>query len=93
MSNCLSLSRTKKTLQNLEIYLENKLENALVTINVFGNGFKYYDQDEWRGTKKLDGGALMNQASHYVDLLEWIIGPLRMGGNNYQQIRSLKIQQ
>ena len=30
----------------------------------------YYDQDDWRGTKLLDGGALINQASHYVDLLE-----------------------
>ena len=24
---------------------------------------------------KFDGGALMNQASHYVDLLEWLFGP------------------
>ena len=37
----------------------------------------YYDQDNWRGTEELDGGALMNQASHYVDLLEWMIGPIK----------------
>ena len=29
------------------------------------------------GTEELDGGALMNQASHYVDLLEWMIGPIK----------------
>ncbi|HAT72928.1 MAG TPA: oxidoreductase [Elusimicrobia bacterium] len=35
---------------------------------------KYYDQDKWRGTWALDGGVLANQASHHVDLLEWMMG-------------------
>ena len=34
----------------------------------------YYDQDSWRGTWALDGGVLSNQASHHVDLLEWMMG-------------------
>lgn len=34
----------------------------------------YYDQDDWRGTWALDGGVLANQASHHVDLLEWMMG-------------------
>ena len=34
----------------------------------------YYDQDAWRGTWALDGGVLANQASHHVDMLEWIVG-------------------
>jgi predicted dehydrogenase len=34
----------------------------------------YYDQDSWRGTWALDGGVLANQASHHVDLLEWMMG-------------------
>ena len=34
----------------------------------------YYDQDDWRGTWALDGGVLSNQASHHVDLLEWMMG-------------------
>jgi len=34
----------------------------------------YYDQDEWRGTWKYDGGVLTNQASHHIDLLEWMMG-------------------
>ena len=50
---------------------------GLITVNVFWQRPQsYYDQDEWRGTKKMDGGALMNQASHYVDLLDWLIGPV-----------------
>jgi len=35
---------------------------------------EYYDQAPWRGTRGLDGGAFMNQASHYVDLLYWLLG-------------------
>ena len=34
----------------------------------------YYDQDPWRGTWALDGGVLANQASHHVDMLEWMMG-------------------
>ena len=36
----------------------------------------YYDQDAWRGTWALDGGVVSNQASHHVDLLEWMMGPV-----------------
>jgi predicted dehydrogenase len=36
----------------------------------------YYDQDSWRGTWELDGGVLANQASHHVDLLMWMLGPV-----------------
>jgi predicted dehydrogenase len=35
---------------------------------------KYYDQDEWRGTWAMDGGVFTNQASHHIDLLEWLMG-------------------
>jgi predicted dehydrogenase len=34
----------------------------------------YYDQDPWRGTWGMDGGVLTNQASHHIDLLEWMLG-------------------
>jgi UDP-N-acetyl-2-amino-2-deoxyglucuronate dehydrogenase len=37
---------------------------------------EYYDQAPWRGTWEFDGGALMNQASHYVDLIQWLVGPV-----------------
>jgi len=35
---------------------------------------KYYDSAKWRGTWEFDGGAFMNQASHYIDSLYWLIG-------------------
>ncbi|KXS37347.1 MAG: oxidoreductase domain-containing protein [Candidatus Frackibacter sp. T328-2] len=34
----------------------------------------YYDMDDWRGTWAMDGGVLTNQASHHIDLLEWMMG-------------------
>ena len=37
---------------------------------------EYYDQAPWRGTWEFDGGAFMNQASHYVDLMQWVMGPV-----------------
>ena len=37
---------------------------------------EYYDQASWRGTWEFDGGAFMNQASHYVDLIQWLMGPV-----------------
>lgn len=50
---------------------------AMVAVNVFWQRPQsYYDQASWRGTWEFDGGALMNQASHYVDLLDWLVGPV-----------------
>ena len=34
----------------------------------------YYNLDPWRGTYELDGGVFTNQASHHIDLLEWMLG-------------------
>jgi UDP-N-acetyl-2-amino-2-deoxyglucuronate dehydrogenase len=49
----------------------------MVQVNVFWTRpQEYYDSAAWRGTWEFDGGALMNQASHYVDLLDWMIGPV-----------------
>ena len=37
---------------------------------------QYYDSAHWRGTWAMDGGVLANQASHHVDLLQWLVGPV-----------------
>jgi UDP-N-acetyl-2-amino-2-deoxyglucuronate dehydrogenase len=38
---------------------------------------EYYDSGDWRGTWAMDGGgALINQSIHYVDLLQYIMGPV-----------------
>ncbi|MFC1750892.1 Gfo/Idh/MocA family protein [Pseudomonadota bacterium] len=72
-------NRRNATLQLLKEAVEKKRFGRIysVNINVFwSRPQSYYDQDAWRGTWEFDGGALMNQASHYVDLLDWLIGPI-----------------
>ena len=39
-------------------------------------GQAYYDSAGWRGTRAMDGGSLLNQGIHYVDLLRWLMGPV-----------------
>ncbi|MGQ0713211.1 MAG: Gfo/Idh/MocA family protein [Gemmatimonadaceae bacterium] len=49
----------------------------MASIRVFWNRPQsYYDMAPWRGTWEFDGGAFMNQASHYVDLIQWLMGPV-----------------
>ena len=70
-------NRRNATLQLLKRAMEKRRFGRLYMINI--NVFcpqSYYDSASWRGTWEFDGGAFMNQASHYVDLLEWLGGPL-----------------
>ena len=72
-------NRRNTTLQLLKRAVEEKRFGKInmVHLNVFWTRPQdYYDQAEWRGTWEFDGGAFMNQASHYVDLLDWLIGPV-----------------
>ena len=72
-------NRKNPTLQLLKRAItENRFGKInMVHLNVFWNRTQeYYDQAPWRGTFKLDGGAFMNQASHYIDLLDWLVGPI-----------------
>jgi len=73
-------NRRNPTLQLLKQAVTEKRFGRihLVHLNVFWTRPQsYYDQGNgWRGTWEFDGGAFMNQASHYVDLLDWLIGPV-----------------
>ena len=72
-------NRRNRTLQLLRqaIQLGRFGRIYMVTVNVFwSRPQSYYDSAPWRGTWEFDGGAFMNQASHYIDLLDWLIGPV-----------------
>jgi UDP-N-acetyl-2-amino-2-deoxyglucuronate dehydrogenase len=73
-------NRRNATLQLLKRAINEKRFGAIkmVHLNVFWTRpQEYYDHGQgWRGTWEFDGGAFMNQASHYVDLVEWLIGPV-----------------
>lgn len=50
-----------------------KLINAMASIR-WNRNMDYYRQAPWRGTYELDGGTLMNQCIHDIDLLQWMMG-------------------
>lgn len=72
-------NRSNSTLQQVKRAIERGRFGRIfmVTINVFWQRpQQYYESATWRGTWEFDGGALMNQASHYVDFVDWLIGPV-----------------
>ncbi len=72
-------NRRNPTLQLLKRAVEKRRFGRIwmVNVNVFWTRPQaYYDSAAWRGTWEFDGGAFMNQASHYVDLLDWLLGPV-----------------
>lgn len=72
-------NRRNATLQLVKRAMQKKRFGRIysVAVNVFWTRpQEYYDSAAWRGTWEFDGGAFMNQASHYVDLLDWLIGPV-----------------
>jgi UDP-N-acetyl-2-amino-2-deoxyglucuronate dehydrogenase len=48
-----------------------------VQLNCFWNRNEEYYRNSWKGTKKLDGGTLFTQFSHFIDLLYWLIGDVK----------------
>jgi UDP-N-acetyl-2-amino-2-deoxyglucuronate dehydrogenase len=72
-------NRRNATLQLLKQAVDKKRFGRIymVNLNVFWTRPpEYYHSAKWRGTWEFDGGAFMNQASHYVDLIDWIVGPV-----------------
>lgn len=72
-------NRRNATLQLLKNAVQKKRFGRIymVNLNVFwSRPQEYYNSARWRGTWEYDGGAFMNQASHYVDLIDWIVGPV-----------------
>lgn len=70
-------NRLNPTIKLLQKAIENKRFGRIyfAEVNVFWTRPQsYYDAASWRGTWTMDGGAYLNQASHYVDLLQWLVG-------------------
>jgi predicted dehydrogenase len=70
-------NRFNKPIQQLRSALEagrfGKLINSMASIS-WNRNMDYYKQAPWRGTWALDGGTLMNQCIHDIDLLQWMMG-------------------
>jgi len=59
--------------KKIDIGAFGKIFNATARI-LWNRNKGYYDLDSWRGTWELDGGTLMNQCAHNIDLLQWLLG-------------------
>lgn len=70
-------NRFNKSIQKIHSAVEEnkfgKLFHATAHIR-WNRGEDYYSQAKWRGTWEQDGGALMNQCIHNIDLLRWMMG-------------------
>ncbi len=70
-------NRFRPVVQELRSILDSgalgKISHANCIVN-WNRNQEYYDQAPWRGTKQYDGGVLMNQAIHNLDLLLWFMG-------------------
>jgi predicted dehydrogenase len=70
-------NRFNKPIQKLRKAIEKKRFGKLIngTARILWNrNENYYIQAPWRGTWELDGGTLMNQCIHDIDLLQWMMG-------------------
>lgn len=70
-------NRFNKAIQKMRMAIENDKFGKIFhgTAHILWNrGKEYYDQATWRGTWEQDGGALMNQCIHDIDLLRWMLG-------------------
>lgn len=70
-------NRFNNSIQELRRAVENNRFGRLIngTARILWNrNMSYYHQAQWRGTWRLDGGTLMNQCIHNIDLLQWMLG-------------------
>lgn len=63
----------QRTREALEMGRFGKLSHGSIHVR-WNRGKDYYDQAQWRGKWASDGGALMNQCIHGIDLLRWMFG-------------------
>ncbi len=67
-----------------------KIGHANATVR-WNRNQAYFDQAPWRGTKAMDGGVLMNQAIHNMDLMLWMMGDIEEV-STYDATRIRKIE-
>jgi len=64
----------------LKKIIQKKLLGKITSISIkvwWCRDQKYYDEAKWRGTWKLDGGVFMKQGIHHIDMISWLLGPIK----------------
>jgi predicted dehydrogenase len=74
-------NRLVDSMINLKQTLDNGDLGHLLSFSmeiIWNRDENYFKQTAWRGKKELDGGSLYTQFSHYVDLIEWLFGKIKL---------------
>jgi predicted dehydrogenase len=77
---CVMQNRYSPPSKWLKSLVENNILGKIfsVHINCFWNrDERYYNINSWHGTKKLDGGTLFTQFSHFIDIMYWLFGDIK----------------
>ena len=89
-------NRYNKVVQKLRHALDDgrfgKLTHAVASIRWFRDQ-SYFEQDSWHGTWDQDGGVLMNQSIHNIDLLLWMMGqPSNVFAKVATRLRNIEVE-
>lgn len=72
--------RYNPTVQILREYVKKGALGKILTASVvirWTRPQEYFDESDWKGTLSLDGGSLLTQAIHYIDVMQYILGPAK----------------
>jgi UDP-N-acetyl-2-amino-2-deoxyglucuronate dehydrogenase len=72
--------RVKPDIQQLKRLVDDGGLGSLVLATAHVKWYRpaeYYTASRWRGSVALDGGTLLNQGIHTIDLVRWLLGPVR----------------
>ncbi len=91
---CVMQNRFSPTAQWLKQTIENNHLGEIYQVVVqcyWNRDHRYYTPNHWHGSKKLDGGVLFTQFSHFIDMIYWLLGDLtvthsRQHNFNHQSI-------
>ncbi len=73
-------NRFNTPIRILKDALDKGMFGKIYSINanvIWNRRAEYYEEEFWRGTKELDGGALATQSSHFIDVVQWIGGNVK----------------
>lgn len=92
----ISQRRTEAAVMALKAAIDSGALGRLVlgeALVRWSRGQAYYDSAEWRGTREMDGGVLINQAIHAIDLLVWLLGPVEaVSGSTATLVRRMEAE-
>jgi predicted dehydrogenase len=72
--------RYNPAVQILKEYVEKGSLGKILTASViirWSRPQEYFDKSDWKGTRKMDGGTLLTQGIHYIDIMQYILGPAK----------------